>query len=322
MDLKQFDVLLHDTEVKLKRLKALYDQWFQGIERLEPLVARKDLDRTFVLLAKERPRNTAARFKLTQLKARYSTYVIYWQRIARQMEEGTYARDLRRARRRRGSSNKASDEHVDVEVKEYELDLDSAELFPEDEISSVLEALATRQSPPTPATPPTRRVFSAFSPMATGRASQRPASTDELPAEDTQPNATNPYANQGVVASFGKPKNAPPPENVSKRPTPREPMRPSGARPKPPSPPQASPRPAPQAPRPASPRKDNMERLYEDYLAARRRNNEPVDNVQKEKLAESVAKMRSKLSSKHAGKTIDFEVVVLNGRVGLKPKIE
>lgn len=312
MDLKQFDTMLHDSEVKLKRLKSLYEQWFQGIERLEPTVPRKDLDRTFVFLNKEKPRNTAARFKLAQLKARYSTYIIYWQRIARQIEEGTYARDVRRARQRRHRA-----EHLEEQpkVKAYELDLDSAELFVEADVSSGLRPVDA--SEPAAAAPPVRRVFSAFSAVSSGKASQAPPPQDDIPAEDTQPNAVNPFASMGVVASFGKPKNVPLPENPSRRPTPREQHRPSGARPKPPPIPQQAAKRAP-----ARPDKNDMERLYDEYVAARRRNNQPVDNLQIQKLAASVAKMRSKLRSKHAGKTIDFEVVVQNGRVGLKPKIQ
>lgn len=306
MDLKQFDIFLHDAEVKLKRLKALYEQWFQGLERLEPTVPRKDFDRDMVLLIKERPRNTAARFKLQQLKARYNTYTVHWQRISRQIEEGTYARDLKRAKQRRPGV--ADGPEGREAAKSYELDIDSAELFAEDELSSVLQAL-DKGPPQAPAAP--RRAFSAFSSFSAGA-----ASTD-LPAEDTQPNAVNPFATRGVVASFSKPTAPATPASPAKYPTPTEPLRPSGSRPKPPPVPAAARRPP--APPPS---KSPMERLYEDYVAARRRNNEPVNNVRIDKLTQSVAQMREKLGAKHAGKTIDFEVVVQNGRVGLKPKIE
>lgn len=65
-----------------------------------------------------------------------------------------------------------------------------------------------------------------------------------------------------------------------------------------------------------------MKRIYDQYLAAKQRNNERVDNVNYDKLANSVAQMTSKLREKHGNKKIDFEVVVQNGRVGLKPKIQ
>lgn len=64
-----------------------------------------------------------------------------------------------------------------------------------------------------------------------------------------------------------------------------------------------------------------MRALYDRYLDARKQNNERVDNVKFETLQTSVEKMLPKLREKHAGKQIDFEVVVQDGKVGLKPKV-
>ena len=58
---KEFEITLGDAEVQLSRLKHLYEQWFQGIERIEPQIPRKQLERTIHLLRKEQPRNTALR---------------------------------------------------------------------------------------------------------------------------------------------------------------------------------------------------------------------------------------------------------------------
>ena len=66
----------------------------------------------------------------------------------------------------------------------------------------------------------------------------------------------------------------------------------------------------------------DIRKLYDQYVDARRRNNESTDNVRYETVAESVKKMVPKLREKHGDKKIDFEVVVQNGRVGLRPKIE
>ena len=82
-------------------LKSLYEQYFQGIEKLEPAIPRKELERVLEVLRKNQPRNTALRFRTQMLIAKYGTYVTYWQRIARQIEEGTYRRDVARAKQRR-----------------------------------------------------------------------------------------------------------------------------------------------------------------------------------------------------------------------------
>ena len=61
-----------------------------------------------------------------------------------------------------------------------------------------------------------------------------------------------------------------------------------------------------------------MKRIYDEYAAARKRNNE--GEVRYEALVGSIQKMLPELSKKHQGKRIDYEVVVKDGRVGLKPK--
>jgi hypothetical protein len=61
-----------------------------------------------------------------------------------------------------------------------------------------------------------------------------------------------------------------------------------------------------------------MRRIYDEYAAARRKNNEAA--VRFETLQGSIQKMLPELHKKHQGKQIDFEIVVKDGRVGLKPR--
>src|SRR5437016_4037076 len=102
MDARQFETMLADAEIRLRRLRTLYDQWFYGLERSEPQTQRMEVDRIIAELRNAQPRNTALRFRLNQLVQRYTTYHTYWQRITRQIEEGTYKRDVLRARKRFG----------------------------------------------------------------------------------------------------------------------------------------------------------------------------------------------------------------------------
>ncbi|RLB46704.1 MAG: hypothetical protein DRJ42_27080 [Deltaproteobacteria bacterium] len=62
-----------------------------------------------------------------------------------------------------------------------------------------------------------------------------------------------------------------------------------------------------------------MRKIYDSYVDARRRNNERVDNLRFESIKKTIQKQLPKLQAKHKGKKIDFEVVVRNGKVGLKP---
>ena len=49
---KEIELELEELETRIDRLRALYEQYFMGIERLEPQVPRKDVDRRFQELRK------------------------------------------------------------------------------------------------------------------------------------------------------------------------------------------------------------------------------------------------------------------------------
>src|SRR5262252_10726445 len=73
-----------------------------GIEKIEPGVARKDVDRRFWLLRRTQIRNTARRFRLQTLVQRYNTFQQHWARICREIENGTYVRHLLKAQKNLG----------------------------------------------------------------------------------------------------------------------------------------------------------------------------------------------------------------------------
>jgi hypothetical protein len=90
---------LEELETRLERLRIKYDQYFTGIEKMLPFVARKDVDRRFQSLHREQMRNTGLRFRFQTLVQRFTSYQTYWNRITRQIEEGTFRRDVVRAQR-------------------------------------------------------------------------------------------------------------------------------------------------------------------------------------------------------------------------------
>lgn len=120
----EFEIVLSDAEIQLSRVKHLYDQYFQGIERIEPQIPRKQLDRALHQLRKAQPRNTALRFRFQTLIQRYTTLQTYWRRVARQIEEGTYRRDLLRARKRREAARAERDSERTGSSRPVQLDPD------------------------------------------------------------------------------------------------------------------------------------------------------------------------------------------------------
>ncbi|MBM4359662.1 MAG: hypothetical protein FJ096_16285, partial [Deltaproteobacteria bacterium] len=97
MDSKQLQTMLDELETDVERLKALYQQYFMGFEKLPPATLRKKVDRIFWQLRRERFPTTGSRFKFHQILQRYNTYEQYWGRVLRQIENGTYKRDVIRA---------------------------------------------------------------------------------------------------------------------------------------------------------------------------------------------------------------------------------
>ncbi|MCC7170707.1 MAG: hypothetical protein IT459_09680 [Planctomycetes bacterium] len=118
MDPKQQEAALDDVDRKIERLRASYDQYFMGLERIAPSEARRDVDRRLRKLREENLRNTATKFRFQTLLARFITFTGYWDRITRQIEEGTFKRDVDRAKQRIGTAAQKP------RISELELDVD------------------------------------------------------------------------------------------------------------------------------------------------------------------------------------------------------
>ncbi|XXY18636.1 MXAN_5187 C-terminal domain-containing protein [Sorangium sp. So ce216] len=103
MESSEVERELEELETRIERLRALYEQYFMGIERLEPMIPRKDVERRIWVMRREQIRNTGLRFKFQMLFQRYNTFQQYWGRISREIENGTYRRDVLRAAKRVGA---------------------------------------------------------------------------------------------------------------------------------------------------------------------------------------------------------------------------
>jgi hypothetical protein len=88
MDQKQYEAEVKDLEVKLDRLRSLYDQYFRGLEKLPPTILKKEVEGKLRELVKHRMKNTALRFRLQVQIQRFTTFLAYWQRMQREQEEG------------------------------------------------------------------------------------------------------------------------------------------------------------------------------------------------------------------------------------------
>jgi hypothetical protein len=283
---KEFEITLADAEVQLSRIKHLYEQWFQGIERIEPQIPRKQFIRTLNVLRKDQPRNTALRFRYQSLIQRYTTLQTYWRRIGRQIEEGTYRRDLLRARRRREAA-RAEREQEKRRRSSSPIELDpNADINVDQLIADASDRMDELLRTPEPS-----------SQVATLDL-DRP---DATPTNEPAPQFEEP------TARFGKPQ--------SRRPTPKREKSSPAITPSRRAPPAIS-------ARSKGPGDARMRQIYDSYIEAKRNNNERTDAIDYETVAKSLKKMVPRLDRKHKGKRVDFKVVLRDGKVGIKPVVK
>lgn len=83
---------------------------------------------------------------------------------------------------------------------------------------------------------------------------------------------------------------------------------------------ESAPPPAPLLP--PAPEDAELERVYRQYLAARRACNLPTDNVSRERIADAIERQKPLIARKYGCDAIEFSVVVENGspRIKARPK--
>jgi len=277
---KEVEQAVDSLETKIDRIRALYNQYFLGIEKIEPLIPRKEVNRLLVALRRERIRNTALRFRFQQQVQRYQTLQSHWTRVARQIEEGTYRQDVMRTRerieRRRASRVPAApvdSETSDLHSHEVDLgDLDEA-TSPGGAYEQIVAAAEK--------------------------------SVDAVPAAPRRAGPPPPPPPNG--ASPGPP--PPPPAALRKPPPPPSPQPVSAARkpPPPPTPGQAK----------AGLSEARVAQIFESYVATRGKTGEGARGVTLDRLSRQIRSQEGALRQKH-GKDVDFEVGVKNGKTVLR----
>lgn len=96
----EVEATVKELELKLERLRVFYEQYFLGLMKREPTVQLKDCVRLMRLLDQQQIKNTAIRFRFRALMQKFNSYRTYWSRTLREMEAGTYMRDVARTKRK------------------------------------------------------------------------------------------------------------------------------------------------------------------------------------------------------------------------------
>jgi hypothetical protein len=334
LDQAEIEEAVKELEHRVDRLRSLYEQYFMGIEKIEPGVPKKDVERRVQTLRREQIRNTALRFRFQMVLQRYNTYLSYWLRICREIDEGTYKRNTFRAKARLGGDAQRRKKRAAGESEAPPSSADDLELSVAD-FEQVTVAPAPKPPPLRPPLPlralassvapaPAPSVAPAIAPaVAPAVASAGPIA----PRFGSPPKPTQSRMKMAAVrlkgAMSGAPTSQAPPGS-----TPASTPAPPAARPTPAPPavrPTPAPTPAPTPPPVERPRAagdlsdERVRQLYSQYVDTKRKQNESTASLTYDNLAKTLRESTAKLKEKHAGKSVDFEVTVKDGKTVLKP---
>ena len=304
LTVKDQELLVSELETALDRLQALYNQYFMGIEKLEPTIPHKDVNRRIQALRKEKIHNTAIRFRFQTQVQKYSTQSNYWRRICRQIEEGTYHRDVMRAKKR--SARRDEGEIASMALSELgagysEVPPPAVDLSEEMgmDLDDPFAAPTSTRADHTTAPPPPGESFS--QPLHATPAPSDPDKTpvpmagsgihklhERLISEARKSGTEN---EEDVLSGFFAPRRSIPP---------------------PPPKPKPAPRKAPKS-KPASGLDDErMKAIYRAYVFARKKTSESTDNINFAKVSKLLKKQMAEKGA------VDFMVVIRKGKAVIK----
>lgn len=343
--------VLADLALKIDRLKTLYEQYFMGIEKLEPQVSRKEVTRVMLTLQQQYIRNTALRFKFNTMLQKWNLYVTYWNRVLREIENGTYVRHLAKVKRKAdaegrevpaemaAAKRRASPSGVfEAPSLDTETDVNSGRIranTDDDELEQVWDRLTgldpKRLPPPTPPPGSLQASFSAARPVPRSTPSSGPLSLDRPTPTGTPIYPPGPPASPAGTppapagASTQRPPHLPPPPPRATVPPPTQ----AGGSLKlpPPAPPARLPPAPPGASAAARPpalpvipgmSEPELRALHQRYVDAQKKSGAPGAAVRYETLVNSLAKQVPNVLRQPGVSGVRFDVSVQDGKPVLK----
>ena len=268
------------VESELAELRAAFDQYFLGVERMPPTKRHDALKRQMRDLKGQFIRQTSVRFRIDNLAQKLTTFERLWDRTLKEIEAGTYKRHLFKAKLHQKAAKKpAETAHSNAEPDfDVDEDLDVSDLGPEELTAPNLEsALAAAVS-------------------ATKQA-----------ASFVRPSATMP----GAQAAAATPAAKPPGPGY-----PAYPAKPAAAPPAVPRPVTAAAASGAGAPGGLSDQK--IKAIYDAYVMAKKRCGEDTSKLSLNAVADTLKKQVPALMKQHQAKSVEFKVVIKDGKAVLR----
>lgn len=238
-------------EEEIAALKVAYEHYFMGNERVPPTRQYEDLKKRVMRLKSSFVRNTSAKFRVQSIHGKFTTYERLWQRTMQEIENGTYKRDVAKARRR--SEKSGSDRPRSQNVVE----------LPDDE----------SDSPPVRGVPAVAPLVPSVAPLVPAVAPVAPAVKPLVPS--VAPVAARPAAR----APAARPASASGSSDLSDA---------------------------------------RLKSVYDAYVAAKRNNKEDTSKMSYDSVAASLRKQVPELMKQHKANSVEFKVVIKDGKAVLK----
>ncbi|MFL5358573.1 MXAN_5187 C-terminal domain-containing protein [Archangium sp.] len=308
-------------EANLASLKVAFEHYFLGVDRHPPTRQYDDLKKRLERLKSAFIRNTAAKFRVQSIHGKFLTYDRLWQRTLQEIENGTYKRDVAKAKRR-VEKKTGADRPLSHEVTELP-DSD----FDVDEVDAMLSGALKAPPPPPPMAAVEPVPFRGVPSVAPLVPSVAPLVPSVAPVVATPARGTALPSIPAVKPLTPSVAPLVPPVAPAVKP-----LTPSVAPLVPPVAPAVKPlaaRPPPTVPRPAAPRPpaasspsdlsdDKLKTVYNAYVAAKRNNKEDTSKMSYDSIAASLRKQVPELMKQHGAKSVEFKVVIKDGKAVLK----
>ncbi len=267
------------VETSLAELKALYEQFFLGLERRPPSVKHEAVKKRVATLKGLYLRQTSAKFRVEAISSKLLTYERLWDRTLKEIESGTYRRDVFKARlhakKREAPAAAAAPASTgaDFDVDE-DLDLSDLDDTGDQLDAALAQATAAVEKPaPRPSVPP------AVAPAGGVLSALPPLTPVARPVTGSRPIITAPLV-------------TPPPP----------PPRPSA--------------PLPATNGALSDQK--IKAIYEAYVMAKKRCGEDTRALTLDSVASTLKKQVPELMRQHNARSVEFKVVIKDGKAVLR----
>jgi hypothetical protein len=309
-----------ELEAEIAELQAAYEQYFLGMERRPPTQKHTSVKKLMNELRNTFVNSTPVKFRIGSLQQRLNTFERLWERTLLEIENGTYKRDVYKARRhaderkkRKAPTGGASDGLDDLHIDE-DLDLSDLDSGSDDLESAMSAAAAAVEKPkPVPGIPSVAPLVPTVAPAVPGIPSVKPLVPGVNPK--TGPISIPPVAAPSARPVTGAPLAVKAPATATgsnpalKSPSGSlPPARPAGTPSKPPTPVGSD----------GGLNDGKIKAIYDAYVMAKKRCGEDTSKLSLDSVASTLRSQVPTLMKQHNAKSVEFKVVIKDGKAVLR----